>query len=143
MSDELYLGPEHVNAQLAASLAFADGASGASRVFLYGSLPDLPRAIPSAEYSVEIVLAKPCATLSGESLTLIPASATGSMVQTTGLARWARWVRSDGKLVAAGTVSNLAGTGAFRIAGGTTPPGEDTPLLQAGGLVLFGALILD
>ena len=64
------------------------------------------------------------------------------MILVTGFARWARWVRSDGKLVVAGTVSNMDSDGAFRIDGGTTPDGETTPLLQAGGLVVFGSLVL-
>lgn len=141
MSD-LYLGPEHINAQLLASLAFADAAAGASRIVLYSALPDLPRETPAGSALADIILAKPCGTVAGETLTLLPASAGGTMILTNGFARWARWVRSDGKLVAAGTVTNTLGDGAFRLSGGTTPEGESTPLLQAGGLVVFGTLIL-
>ena len=139
---ELYLGPEHVNAQLIASLAFADGSAGSCRVVLYSSFPDAPKDVPLGGPVVDVVLGKPCGAVSGESITLIPASASGSMVLTTGLPRWARWVRGDGKLVAAGSVTNMDNDGAFRLQGGTTPVGEVTPLLQAGGLVIFGTLIL-
>lgn len=139
---ELVLGLEHISAQLVASLEFADGASGPSSVILYGELPDLPRGIPAGGTIAEIVLARPCGMVAGELFTLLPASASGTMILTSGLPRWARWVRPDGKLVAAGTLTDLEHDGAFRLQGGTTPAGETSPLLQAGGLVMFGALVL-
>ena len=37
----------------------------------------------------------------------------------------------------------FADAGGFRIAGGTTAPGDDAPLLLAGGLVLLGDVVLD
>ena len=137
-----YLGAEHVNAQLLASLVFADTGSGPCHIELYSDLPTDPRGTPDSAKLMDIVLAKPCGTVAGESFTLLPASTTGTMILVTGFARWARWVRSDGKLVVAGTVSNMDSDGAFRIDGGTTPDGETTPLLQAGGLVVFGSLVL-
>lgn len=139
---ELYLGPEHINAQLLASLVFADGGGAAAKIVIYSSLPGSPRDVPVGGHLAEVLLAKPCGSVAGESLTLIPESAGGTMILAAGFARWARFVRSDGRLVAAGTVSNAEGVGAFRLVGGNTPEGETTPYLQAGGLVVFGALTL-
>ena len=39
-------------------------------------------------------------------------------------------------------VTDEANGGDFTVAGGVTPPGETSPLLQAGGLVLLGATAL-
>ena len=52
--------------------------------------------------------------------------------------RAAHWARSDGVLVAAGTVTDATGTGDFRVAGAATAQGEASPTLYAGGKVLLG-----
>ncbi len=131
-----------VNAQLLATVAYADGSGGASRIVLYDAVPADARSVPVGAVLSEVVLAKPCGVVAGELLTLVPASAGGSMVLASGLPRWARWVRADGALVHSGDVSDMQHAGFFRLQGGVTPDGESTPSLQAGGLVLFGALVL-
>ena len=47
-----------------------------------------------------------------------------------------------GAIVAEGSVTDEANGGDFWVAGGATPPGETSPLLQAGGLVLLGTTSL-
>lgn len=135
------LGTDHIAAQLAATIAFADGASGPSRIRLYATDQPLAGADPGATHIVEIVMAKPCATIAGGVMTLHAASG-GSMVLAGGRPQWGRWERSDGKLVADGKTVDAEHEldGDLVIVGGTTAPGDDSPTLQAGGLVLLGAL---
>ena len=64
------------------------------------------------------------------------------MVMATGLPRWGLWVNGAGAIVAEGSVTDEASGGDFWVAGGATPPGDTSPLLQAGGLVLLGATSL-
>ena len=52
------------------------------------------------------------------------------------------WVNGAGALVTEGRVTDDANGGDFQVTGGTTPPGETSPLLQAGGLVVLGATSL-
>lgn len=135
------LGADHIAAQLAASIAFADAASGPSRIRLYTTDQPAAGADPGGAHIVEIVLAKPCATLADGVMTLHAASG-GAMVLAGGKPKWARWDRSDGKLVADGKTVDAEHEldGDLVIVGGTTAPGDDSPTLQAGGLVLLGAL---
>ncbi|MDP4074947.1 hypothetical protein [Acidovorax sp. A1169] len=135
------LGTDHIAAQLAATIAFADGASGPSRIRLYTTDQPAAGGDPGAPHIVDIVLAKPCATLADGVMTLHPASG-GAMVLTSGRPKWARWERSDAKLVADGKTVDAEHEldGDLTIVGGTTAPGDDSPTLQAGGLVLLGAL---
>lgn len=136
------LGTDHIAVQLAASIAFADAASGPSRIRLYTTdQPTTPGGDPGGTHIAEIVLAKPCATLADGVMTLHPVSG-GAMVLTSGKPKWARWDRSDGKLVADGKTVDVEHEleGDLVVVGGTTVPGDDSPTLQAGGLVLLGVL---
>lgn len=134
------IGPEHAAAQLAASIAFADGASGPSRIRFYTTDQPPTGDDPGGAPQFEVVLDKPCATLAGGVMTLHPASTGGSMVLASGIPKWGRWDRSDGLLVVDGSASDGDHDGFFPILGGTTLPGDTSPTLQAGGLVLLGAL---
>jgi len=136
------LGPDHISAQLAASITFADAAAGPSAIDIYTSVQPTLGAAPGDTPQAIIVLAKPCATLVAGVLTLNAASPGGTLLLLTGIPRWARWRRSDDVLVADGTVTDLASTGDFRVSGGTTDPGESSPTLYAGGLVVLGAVTL-
>lgn len=132
----MVIGPEHATAQLTASIEFADGSAGASAIVLYATDP------PSGAAVATIELAKPCATLNAGALTLHPANPAGSLVMLNATPRSAQWLRSDGMLVAQGTVTDASNGGDFTISGGVTAPGETSPSLYAGGLVLLGAVIL-
>lgn len=130
------ISAEHAAAQLAASIAFADQGAQPSLIRLYTE-PD-----GAGTLLAEIALAKPCGTLSGGMLTLHPADAGGTMILQTGIPRSGRWISGAGLLVAAGTVTDLAHDGDFKVAGGGTAAGDDSPSLYAGGLVVLGTLTL-
>lgn len=139
----IVVGPEHALAQLAASIAFADGAPVPSRIQLFADPEVASGAPPVAAPLAEIVLAKPCGTLGPTGLTLHAANPAGAMVVISGTPRAARWETGDGKLVGAGTVTDMDHAGDFRIAGAPTLPGDDSPSLYAGGLVLLGEVVLN
>lgn len=130
------ISAEHAAAQLAATITFADAGSGASKIRLYSELDGV------GDLLAEITLDKPCATLSSGAITLDPADTGGAMVLLTGIPRSGRWLSGAGLLVAAGTVTDLAHDGDFRVAGGATPAGDTSPMLYAGGLVVLGTLTL-
>lgn len=139
----IVIGPEHALAQLAASLAFADAATLPSSILLYADAGAATGAAPSGSPLAEIALANPCGTIAAGTLTLHPADPAGALVLTSGTPRAARWVNGAGKLVGAGTVTDIDHDGDFRIGGAPTAPGDDSPSLYAGGLVLLGAVVLD
>ena len=143
MSGTWRIGPALALAQLQAAIATADAGPGPSKVQLFtttrhatadGAMGDAPQA--------EVLLAVPCATIVGGALVLQVADAGGTLVQTTGLPRWGLWTNGAGDVVAEGSVTDDANGGDFQVTGGTTPPGETSPLLQAGGLVVLGATSL-
>lgn len=136
------ISPQHALAQLAATLAFADDAAGASVVHLYADANAATGTVPPDVPLASITLAQPCGTLTGGTLVLHPADAGGALVQATGIPRAAQWVRGDGVLVAAGTVTDTTGGGDFRVAGAATAVGETSPTLYAGGKVLLGDVAL-
>lgn len=137
------IGPELALAQLAASIAFADAGAQPSCIRLYADAGAATGATPVGTALAEITLAKPCGTIAAGALTLHPADPAGAMVLANGQPRAAQWISGAGLLVAAGTVTDLGHAGDFRISGAPTPPGDDTPSLYAGGLVLLGAVVLD
>ena len=143
MSGTWRIGPVTALAQLHATIDAADAGPGPSKIQLYttarhteldGAAGDMPQA--------EVLLAVPCATIVGGALVLHVADEGGTLVQTTGMPRWGLWVNGAGALVAEGSVTDDANGGDFQVTGGTTPPGETSPLLQAGGLVLLGTTSL-
>ncbi len=139
----MVIGPEHALAQLAASLAFADAGAEPSRIRLYADAGAATGAAPVGGPMAEITLAKPCGTIAAGVLTLHPVNQAGAMVLANGKPQSAHWINGDGKLVAAGTVTDMDHGGDFRVEGGTTAPGDESPTLYAGGLVLLGTVVLD
>lgn len=136
------IGSEHAAAQLAATIAFADGATGPSVIRFYSTPRPATGAEPAGPHQLEMVMAKPCATLSAGVFSLNPADPAGAMVLASGIPRWARWQRSDGLLVGDCKVTDMAGDGQLKIADGVTPPGDTSPQLQAGGVARLGAVEL-
>ncbi len=134
--------PELVAVQLIATLALADTGPLNARILLYAESAVATGTAPTEPPLAEIELAKPCGTFAAGALTLHPASAAGSMVLVDGTPRAARWVNGSGTPLVAGTVTDLANGGFFRIGGSPTAPGETSPALYAGGLVLLGAVVL-
>lgn len=137
------VGPEHALAQLVASISFADSGALPSRIRLYADAAAATGAAPTGEPLAEIALAKPCGTIAAGKLTLHVADPAGVMVLVPGIPRAAQWISGAGKLVAAGTVTDMDHGGDFRVAGSTTAPGDDSPMLYAGGKVLLGDVVLD
>ena len=139
----MMVGPENALAQITTSLAFADAGALPSSILLYAESAVATGAAPTTSALAEITLAKPCGTVTGGVLTLHVADPDGAMVLQQGIPRAARWMSGDGKLVGAGTVTDTLNAGDFRIAGGTTAPGDDAPMLYAGGNVLLGDVVFD
>jgi hypothetical protein len=129
-------------AQLAATIVFADTGPANARVRLYSTTRPTAPGDHSDTPMATVVLAKPCATVVDGVLTLHPLDTDGTLVMSTGLPRWGELVNGAGALVVDGSVTDEASGGDFTVAGGITPPGETSPLLQAGGLVLLGATAL-
>ena len=138
----MHISPQHALAQLAATLTFADAASGASVIRLYADANAATGTVPVDAPLASIAMAQPCGTITGGTLVLHPADLSGAMVLATGIPRAAHWVRADGVLVAAGTVTDATGTGDFRVAGAATAQGETSPTLYAGGKVLLSDVVL-
>lgn len=135
-------GDDLINVQLLATVAFADGGAGPSRIRFYATEQPERDGAAGGPHIVEIELAKPCATVVGTTMTLHPASPTGGMVMVSGVPLWGRWTRSDDKLVTDGKAVDMdpAHVGDWRLEGGVTADGNESPTLQAGGLVLLGEL---
>lgn len=136
------IGPEHALAQLAASIVFADAAEGPSSILLFTTARPVAGGSPGGAHQAEVVLAKPCATISGGVITLHVADPAGAMVLASGIPRWARWLRGDGLLVGDCDVTDATGGGDLTVIGGTTPEGDNSPMLYAGGRVLLGTVSL-
>ena len=133
-----FIGPDLTAAQLAASIARADQGVAPSRIQLFDNEQPAGGAAAGVTPQAEIILSKPCGSVVGAALVLTPADAGGSMVLRTGIPRWARWLSGDGKIMADGLVTDADHGGAFQVSGGATTPGDTSPSLYAGGLVLLG-----
>lgn len=132
------IAPGASAAQLAATVLFADTGPANARVRLYSTTrPSVPGEHTDTAMA-EVVLAKPCATVTDGVLTLHPLDAGGAMVLSAGIPRWGEWVNGAGALIVDGTVTDDAHAGDFKVAGGATPDGDNSPLLFSGGLVLLG-----
>lgn len=130
-------------AQLTATMAYADQGGANSRIQFYTTTIPETLGSPVADTpQFEIVLAKPCGEIAGNVWTLIPNELGGTLVGANGIPRWARWIAGNGNWVADGNVSDTTHDGAFRLIGGETPEGDDSPMLYAGGLVVLGAISL-
>ena len=143
MSAVWEVGPEAAAAQLAATIARADQGAGFACVRIYTTPQPASIAVPRTDTpQAEVVLLKPCAAIVDGALVMYPRDVEGTLVMSTGLPRWGLWVNGAGAIVAEGSVTDESNGGDFQVAGGATPPGETSPLLQAGGLVLLGATSL-
>ena len=137
------ISPTMSAAQLAASVARADAGAAASRLRFYTTAR--PATILDAHtdpVQAELVLAKPCGTVTDATLALHAADAAGAMVQFGGVPRWAEWIAGDGALLARADVTDLDHGGAIRVIGGKTPEGDNSPMFYAGGLILLGLVAL-
>ena len=139
---EWTISPGAATAQLHATMAFADAGAptaGASKLQLFASTQPTPGDVALTAPQAEILLATPCGTITAGVWSLTAADPSGSLVLTTGVPKWARWLSATGEWVADARVTDLAGTGAIRIGGGQTPADETGPMLYAGGLAVLGS----
>ena len=133
------ISPGTTLAQLQATMAFADQGIGASRLQIFTAARVAGGAPAGEPPQFEIVLAKPCGAIVDETWSLIAAELGGTLVLTNGIPRWGRWLAGNGAWVADGDVTDMDGGGAIRLAGGQTPPGDNSPMLYAGGLAVLGS----
>ena len=138
----MVIGQDHALYRLAATLEFADIPATACRILLFSDVSAATGSTPAGAPLATISLAKPCGAIAAGVLSLSPAEPGGALVMQTGVPRAAHWLRGDGTLVAAGTVTDADNDGDFVVAGAATAPGETSPTLYAGGKVLLGAVAL-
>lgn len=132
-----------VAAQLQSMIARADLGAGNAQLVLYTTTRPTSIGDPHADTpQATITLAKPSGTIVDGALVLHVLDPAGAMVQADGLPRWAEWSAGDGVLLARCDVSDMDNGGGIRVVGGSTPPGETSPMLYAGGLVQLGLVAL-
>ena len=131
-------------AQLQATLARLAMAPGPATVLIYATAMPAdtdPLAIaPDAQ--VTIPLESPPGAIVAGVLKLAQQADPQPMAAASGVPRWGLLVAGDGVPLARGDVTDSAHTGAIRITGGTTAPGETAPMLYAGGLVALAETYL-
>lgn len=113
----LAISPAHRAARLAGTVTFADLGVSNSRIRFYATNQPSGGADPGGTPLVEILLAKPCGTITANVLSLVQAEPAGDLVMETGTALWARWINGNDEIVADGVVSDAAGAGDFKLAG--------------------------
>ena len=127
--------------QIAATLARLDvGSSGNAEVRVYSTtMPEAVGAHTDTPMST-VQLPRPCGTISGGLLTLIPADA--GLVMTSGIPRWAELVAADGQVLHMGDVTDTEHDGFWKVSGADTPEGETSPYFAAGGMLSLGSVVL-
>ncbi len=143
MSAEWETSPEFALAQLQGALVRADAGPNAASLALY--MTERPASIAHAHSDTpqaEIILAKPCGAIIDGMLVLHVADSTGVMVTATGIPRWAEWKAGDGRVLTRCSVTDMDNGGGIRLRGSSTPPGETSPMLYAGGKVQLGLVAL-
>lgn len=136
--NEWRIGAALALAQLQATVARADAGSGNSRLVFYSSpRPETLADLTGAVVLAEVVLAKPCGTVTDGVLSLQPQDAAGTLVVTAGIPRWAVWWAADGSVITDGGVTDATADGCFRVTGGDTAEGDNSPMFYAGSLMLL------
>ena len=123
-------------ARLGVTRDFIDLGAQPGRIRFYATTQPAAGASPGAAPLAEIVLTKPCGTVSSGMLVLDQQDATGDLILASGAAVWARMVNGNGDFVMDGDVSDESGAGAFKGAGTTGTA------LYAGGYLTLGTTAL-
>lgn len=132
---EWRLGAALLLVQLQATLARLDvGTTGNACVRMYTTARSEEIGSSPAPW-LEIPLARPVGVIADGLLVLQPQDASGTMVLTSGMPKWAELVAADGAVLAEGGVTAEGVGGCFEVAGGTVPEGELAPQFYAGGIV--------
>lgn len=124
------------DARLAATRDYLDAGAGNARIRFYSTPRPASGEAPGGAHLVEVVLAKPCGTISDGVMLLHQLAAAGDMIALDGAAVWARLVTGAAEFAVDGDVSDEAGSGLFRIAG------TKGTLLYAGGSMILGSTAL-
>lgn len=132
------LSPDAALVQLQATMAWADQGAANARLQLFTSPRPAAGAAAGGPAQVELLLAKPCGAITDGVWSLAALRPGGTMVLRDGIPRWGRWLSGTGAWLADGDVTDSAHDGAIRIAGGSTPAGDNSPMLYAGGLAVLG-----
>lgn len=135
------VAPALALAQLQASITRADTGVGNARLKFYSTAtPDAPGTIAGTPMAV-ILLAKPCATIAGGVMTW--RYDDPALVTTGGVPRTCVWEAADGSQLHIGDVTDMDHDGAYKVEGGATAPGDDSPTLYAGGTLTPGASVIE
>lgn len=109
----------HRAARNQASIDLLDAGPGVARIALYTA--------PAGTLLAVRHLQKPCGILTGAGRIALAQATDDDLVTTSGAADYAELISADDEVLGSGTVTDGAGGGAFRLAGGTG--------LLAGGIV--------
>jgi len=130
------LATAHLTATLAMMDSGSTGSTGGAKLKLYSSLA---QPAPGDAAMCTIHLARPSAVVSGASLIL--SAPEPGLVMTAGMPRWGVLEGADGTALHTGDVSDAEHDGFYKVSGAQTPPGETTPMFQAGATVTLGAVV--
>lgn len=129
--------------QIAATLARITTGTGAASLHIYtNARPASVDVEPGQAAQFVVALATPAGTITDGVLSLTPSAPGGVMVLADGIPRWGRLFAADGAALADGDVTDAAHGGDIQLLGGSTPSGDTSPMLYAGGLVVLGTTAL-
>lgn len=137
------ISPTLAAVQIAATLARINTGTGAASLQIYtDTRPTSVTIAPGQDAQVVIALASPAGTITDGVLSLAASAPGGVMVLADGIPRWGRLFAADGAALADGDVTDAAHGGDIQLLGGSTPSGDTSPMLYAGGLVVLGTTAL-
>lgn len=137
------ISPTLAAVQIAATLERINTGSGAASLQIYtDTRPASVTIAPGQDAQVVIALASPAGTITDGVLSLAASAPGGVMVLADGVPRWGRLFAADGVAMADGNVTDAAHGGDIQLLGGSTPSGDTSPMLYAGGLVVLGTTAL-
>lgn len=137
------ISPTLAAVQIAATLERINTGSGAASLQIYtDTRPASVTIAPGQDAQVVIALATPAGTITDGVLSLAASAPGGVMVLADGIPRWGRLFAADGAALADGNVTDAAHGGDIQLLGGSTPSGDTSPMLYAGGLVVLGTTAL-
>lgn len=122
------IGADHAAARNLGSISFADSGAANSSIEVFDA---------TGAKLVTLTLAKPCGALnSSGKIVLAQKDSGGDLIVLSGQAATASWISGDGRLVAAGAVTDQSGEGPFILQGSG---GASSTQLYAGGRAYLGA----
>lgn len=121
---------DHNEARLQGSLNRLDTGTGNAAIRIYGGdRPATPADTPTSAMLVEIELTKPAGTVADGKLALTQAA--DGLIQTSGIATWARIVDGNGATTTDLDCSDMAGNGAVKLVSTQLYAGGDAKLVSA------------